>query len=166
MGMIRLGYKNIGVFDEHNSHLIWEVKGLIKFKGQAIIGHGSKISVGNNGVLIFGDNFEITAESTIIANKNVSFGNGCIVSWEVLIMDDDFHKVYDKEDVVINLSKPIQIKNNVWIGTRCTILKGTVIPNGCIVASSSIINKEFMEDNTLIAGNPAIVKKRGVKWTY
>lgn len=43
-----------------------------------------------------------------------------------------------------------------------SILKGSVIPKGCIVAANAVITKSFENENALLAGNPAIEKKHGV----
>ena len=106
-GMINIGYGRIGIFDMKRSRTIWEVAGKIVFEGNAGIGHGSKISVGEKGVLELGNNFTITAESSILAYNHIRFGENCLISWDCLIMDTDFHKIYDKEGTVINSPKPI-----------------------------------------------------------
>ena len=51
-----MGYGNVGIFDKKRSRGIWEVQGKVKFCGNAFLDHGSKISVGKNGVLTFGNN--------------------------------------------------------------------------------------------------------------
>ena len=56
-------------------------------------------------------------------------------------------------------SKPIIIKKNSWIGMRSIILKGVIIGEGAVVAAGSVVTKD-VPDYTLVAGNPAIVKKR------
>ncbi len=69
---------------------IGRINGIINFNGRRNIGHGSKISVGKDGILTFGQNFNITAESSIVCYNNISFGNNCLLSWDILIMDTDF----------------------------------------------------------------------------
>lgn len=70
--------------------------------------------------------------------------------------DMESNKVYHK-------CKPVCIGSNVWIGNHVSITKGTVIADGCIVASCSVVNKQFHTANTLIAGVPAQEKKKGLK---
>lgn len=79
-GMIKIGFGDVGIFDDKRSRSIWEVSGNIIFRGSAQIGHGSKISVAENGTLILGNNFTITAESSIVAHLNIEFGNNCLLS--------------------------------------------------------------------------------------
>jgi acetyltransferase-like isoleucine patch superfamily enzyme len=140
------------------------VSGKITFNGTCNIGHGSKISVGKTGDLYFGDNFTITAESTIVCFKEISFGNNCLLSWEILIMDTDFHKIKSDKGELLNSESSIIIGENVWIGCRTTILKGTKISNGCVVGANSLINKDLLKTNSIYAGIPAKVIKENITW--
>ena len=56
-------------------------------------------------------------------------------------------------------SKKIKIKKNAWIGMRSIILKGVTIGEGAIVAAGSVVTKD-VPSYTLVAGNPAIIKKK------
>ena len=112
-GMIRIGYGNIGIFDKKRSRTVWECRGSVVFKGSAEIGHGSKISIGDKGTLVLGERFAITAESTIIAYKKISFGDDCLLSWDILVMDTDFHNIRDAGSVVMNEPAPISVGNDV-----------------------------------------------------
>ena len=65
-GMIKIGFEKTPIFDIRRSRTIWNVSGEVIFRGSASIGHGSRISVDPLGILQFGDQFLITAESTIV----------------------------------------------------------------------------------------------------
>ncbi|WP_018610990.1 acyltransferase [Segetibacter koreensis] len=162
-GMVRIGFGDVGIFDKAKSRTIWEVKGSITFEGSAVIGHGSKICVGKNGKLLIGSRFNITAESTIICFHNISIGDECLLSWDILIMDTDFHTI-SKDDIRLNPDKPILIGNKVWVGARSCILKGSVIPNGCVIAIDSLINKFYNEENCVMAGSPAKKVIDNIEW--
>lgn len=164
MGMIKIGFGNVGIFDKRRSKTLLELNGQIIFNGRADIGHGSKLCV--NGILTIGNRFKITAESSIICYERITIGDDCIFSWENLIMDTDLHKVYDENNNYVNPNKEILIGNKVWVGCRCTILKGTTLTNGIVVAAGSLINKTFFDQNTVLAGNPAKVVKNDINWSY
>ena len=51
---------------------------------------------------------------------------------------------------------PVTIGNNVFIGTKAVILKGTTIGDNCIVGAGSVVRGTF-PDGVVIAGNPAKV---------
>jgi len=163
-GLIRIGFGNVGIFDDKISRTIWTVFGTVVFNGKTDIGHGSKISVGKNGVLILGENFKISAESTIVADTKIQFGNDCLLSWDILIMDTDLHPLKNDEGIICNPPKPIIFGNKVWIGCRCLIFKGTIIPNNCIIGANSLVNRPLMNENCLYAGNPVKCLKEKVTW--
>lgn len=50
--------------------------------------------------------------------------------------------------------KPVVIGDDVWIGSRVTILPGVIIGNGVVIGASSIVTKDI-EDYAIVAGNPA-----------
>ena len=95
-----------------------------------------------------------------------------LISYECIITDHDSHSI-DSEKRKNDLSKfknnqmmwhevnskPIHIKNNAWIGTRSIILKGVTIGEGAVVAAGSVVTKD-VPDYTLVAGNPAEIKKK------
>lgn len=78
-------------------------------------------------------------------------------------MDTDFHALYDSDsNIRININKPIFVGNHVWIGCRTTILKGSTIPDGSVIAACSVITKKLNESNCVYASND--VKKRNISW--
>lgn len=54
--------------------------------------------------------------------------------------------------------KGIKIGANCWIGAKVTILDGTIIGNGCVVAAGSVVRGQF-PDNCVIGGVPAKILK-------
>lgn len=163
-GMVQLGYGKVGIFDRKRERSIWQIEGTVIFNGSAYLGHGTRISVGNSGVLNFGSGFRITAASTIISHNNITFGRDCLISWDCLIMDTDFHKIYNDKNEIINLSKAIVIGHNVWVGCRSTILKGSKISNNSIIGCNSQINKDISDQSGIFGGNPLRHLKGNVRW--
>lgn len=162
--MIQIGFVDVSISTKRERSL-WNVSGKIIFEGAAIFGAGSKIAVGDNAVLSFGKNFRITAKSEIACFKQISFGDGCLLSWDILVMDTDAHSIYDlKTGTKINSDQAIVIGKHVWIGCRTLILKGSKIPDNSVVGANSLVCKEFYEPNVIIAGIPSKVIKKSVKW--
>lgn len=160
-GCIHIGFDGVGVFDPRD-RAIWDNKGLIVFKGPATLGQGTRIS--NSGSLSFGRNFRITANSYIICQEEIDFGDNVLVSWECSFMDTDFHNVIDKENRKINLNKPISIGNNVWIGSKVSILKGTKIADNTVVAFGSLLTGEKHEKSGTIIATHAKIIKEEISW--
>ncbi len=158
-----LGFGSVGIFDKSYERPIWEVSGTIHICGNVRLGPGSRVSVGPSGVLILGDNIVNSAKMTVICNNRITIGANVTISWDTLVMDTDFHHILDLEtNTVRPKEKPIEIGDNVWLGARCMILKGSVIPRNCVVGAMTLVNRSFNESNCLLAGNPAEIKKYNI----
>lgn len=163
-GMIQIGYPKVGIFDYKYERTIWEMSGIVNFSGEASIGHGSKISVSETGVLSIGKNFVITSSSYIVCSQEINIGDDCLLSWKILIIDTDYHVIVYADKKRSSISKPITIGNKVWIGCETTVLKGTIISNGCVIGANSLLSKKYLDESKLIAGNPAVVLKDIKGW--
>ncbi len=162
-GMIIFGIGDVGIFDQRRSRSILEfgAGGEIVFNGKARFGNGVKVSV--NGKLMIGNNLVVTAESTILCNKKIVFGEDCLVSWEDLIIDTDFHKILVLDEQT-NKDEEIHIGDHVWIGCRSTILKGSNIADGTVIAACSLVNGKNIEENTIIGGVPTRILTSNMTW--
>lgn len=167
-GMVRIGVHGLGTQDIKYSRTMWEVSGTLVINGKACIGRGCRISVGPEATLTLGDQFTITGRTTVICQKEITFGDDCLLSWDILIMDTDFHPITNGADVVINQPKPIHIGNHVWIGCRNTILKGVNITDNVVISANSTITKSVTESNCAVGGSgkEVTVLKRGVNWKH
>lgn len=166
-GMIKFGVHSLGHQDSFYSRTKWDVRGTVVFKGEARIGRGSKICVGKGATLTIGDGFDLTGASEIICQKEITFGSQCLLSWDILIMDTDFHHVLNAEDQIINSPKPITIGNHVWIGCRNTILKGVSVADDTIISANSTITRSITEPHCAVAahGRHLDILKSPVTWT-
>jgi acetyltransferase-like isoleucine patch superfamily enzyme len=54
--------------------------------------------------------------------------------------------------------------NHIRVGCRCTILKGSNIPDNTIIAANSLMAKEYQVGNCIIGGNPARLLRTGIEW--
>lgn len=162
--MIKIGFGDVGHYDRKRSRGIWQVSGTVSFGGKASIGHGSKLSV--RGHLSLGAGFNMTAESTIVCAKEIRFGDDCLLSWDILVMDTDEHPLYNKEDERINPDKAILVGNHVWIGCKCVLLKGAEVPDNTMVAAGTILKSAFAGNDQVIGGDPPTILKRDTRWEH
>ncbi|WP_448378345.1 acyltransferase [Fervidobacterium sp.] len=130
--------------------------------GTVRLGPGTRIITGKNTLVKTGDGTFISGNSKIICMDRVEIGRKCAISWDVQIMDSDFHRIVQGKTVK-NPTKPVRIGNHVWIGSRVTILKGVTIGDGSIVAAGSVVTRD-VPPYSLVAGNPAKIVKEGVTW--
>jgi acetyltransferase-like isoleucine patch superfamily enzyme len=165
-GMVLLGSHTLGIKDPLYSRTIWEVSGKLLIKGSICIGRGSKICIGEDARLTLGDNFVITGNSEIICQKEITFGNDCLLSWDILMMDTDFHHIINENGEITNQSKPIKIGNHVWLGCRSTILKGVTIADNNVISANSTITKNCLDENCIIGGqgNSQEILRQRIEW--
>ena len=161
-GIIRIGFGSVETFDFSYQRTILHISGHIHFHGKAKIGKSSKISVA--GKLVLGENFHISAGGTIISRKKITIGKDTLMAWDSLITDADHHHILDQEGRIANPPAEVSIGNQVWIGARSMILKGAEIANGSVIGAQSLVSGKFIENNCLIAGNPARQMKKNVYW--
>lgn len=156
---VQLGFPGTGTTDQRYTRGCWEVDGEVEFRGGAFFGHGSAVSVGKRGRLVVGDRFSNTARSSFICQKEMTFGSGCSVSWDTQVMDSDFHSIDGAE-----ADAPIRIGDDVWIGCRATVLKGSVIPDGCVIGAGALITKPLPEAHAAYGGTNRLLKSN-VAWS-
>jgi acetyltransferase-like isoleucine patch superfamily enzyme len=160
-GVLQIGIDPVGFM--HPSDLTFiNVKGSLQMDANYSIGRGCRFDIGKNAVVTIGRGGYINANSKIIITHKLSIGDNCSISWDCQFLDDDFHEIhYEGKN---NRDRSIQIGNNVWVGAGAKIYKGTIIPDGCVVASDAIVRGIFVLKNCVIGGNPARVIKENVKW--
>jgi len=161
LGMIRIGFGNVGIFPRRAA--IIRNQGRIIFRGACHLGHGVRIE--NGGYLEFGNDFHVTAESRFWCSESMVFGNGVLISWDCLFMDTDGpHQIYIN-GIKQKKSVPVIIGDRVWIGCRVTCLKGSGIASDSVVGACSLVNSVHAETHVLLAGVPATVRRRSIRWT-
>lgn len=130
--------------------------------GNAKIGFGSSISVDEDATLEIGSSTYICAGAHIRVAKRVAIGSNCAISWNVTIMDSDFHEYIMDDGTTPEKTKEVLIGNNVWIGNNVLILKGVTIGDNAIIAAGSVVTKD-VANGCAVGGNPARIIKNGVK---
>lgn len=111
------------------------------------------VKVGNNTFIGFACEFNCSTTITI--------GDNCLIASKTTFVDAGHE--FDRRELIKNQSIPVEqiiIKDDVWIGTSCTILKGVTIGEGSVVAASSLVNKNI-PSYEVWGGIPAkFIKKR------
>lgn len=130
--------------------------GRIEVGGLTMIGGGALIAVGDGAVVKFGEGCFMNNRTKLFCENCIEFEDYVRFSWECQIFDSNFH--YTSHDGVI---KPklgeIHLGKRTWVGNRVTVQKNTHLPPYSIVASNSVINKDYSanEEGGMYAGTPA-----------
>jgi acetyltransferase-like isoleucine patch superfamily enzyme len=160
-GIIQIGFNSFGIVAGKGDG-VWNVTGQLHFKGRTRIGCHPKLQI--RGSVVFGSNFEAGHNLLIVCHKRITFGSNILLSWNVEIMDTDCHQLLNKEGAILNKPRDIEVKDHTWIGSNVTLLKGSILPEGSIVASRTMVTKAFQEPNCLFMGTPAKVHGSDVYW--
>lgn len=99
-------------------------------------------------------------------NSVISIGDDCVFSTGILIRNGEFPHLLFNKDTGMYLEKPtiLDIGTHVWVGEKATLLSHTKISDGCIVGTRSVVTKAFEDKDSVIAGNPAKLCKKGIYW--
>ena len=126
----------------------------VQIKSRAYFGLGSTIRIG--------DRSQLGASCRI--EPGLVVGNDVIMGPEAVIMSSG--REFDRVDITIRKQpptpeRPVTIGDDVWIGTRVTILPGVRIGNQAIIGAASVVTKD-VPDRGIVAGNPArLLRFRG-----
>lgn len=111
--------------------------------------YGVNITIGNDVLINCGCAFLDCAKITI--GNHVLIGPGvklCAASHPTNYLDRREWEI----------AKPIVIEDDVWLGAGVIVCPGVTIGARSVAAAGSVITKDVPQD-TLVAGNPAVVKK-------
>jgi len=136
----------------------------LKICDDFIIGQGVRISLNAGASLSFGGRKNesasgITADTLIMVYSKIDIGKDFVCAWNVFISDSDWHSIEGQKHY-----QNVTIGNHVWIANSCSILKGTLIGNNCIIASHSKLIHTKYPDNVLLGGVPAKILKENINW--
>jgi len=134
----------------------------LETKGKVSLGPGVRVIAGPNSEVTVGQGTFISSNSTIICRDSIEIGDNCAISWDVQIMDTDFHTIISENVKQENTAK-VKVGNKVWIGSKSTILKGVTIGDGAVIGAGSVVTKN-VPSNAVVGGNPAKVLKKNVEW--
>jgi acetyltransferase-like isoleucine patch superfamily enzyme len=144
-----------------------EIRGnnnVIRFMGEGIVenfqflivGSNNTISIGSNSrftgggsIWVIGDNCTVKIGQNVTVNHSAHFivqednmsltiGDNCMISYLVTIRTSDSHPIYCcNTNNRLNPPQSIIIGDGVWIAAKATIMKGTELGDGCVVAYQS-----------------------------
>jgi maltose O-acetyltransferase len=129
--------------------------GVIILKDNTTLNHFCQL-VARGGSINIGKNSEINSFSIIFSGgSNIHIGENVIIGPNVTFIG--YNHSFNHLDIPIkeqkNEKKDINIQNNVWIGSSCSILSGITIGEGSVIGAGSIVNKD-VEPYSVNVGNP------------
>ena len=124
-------------------------------------GEGARVRA-HEGTLRIGAKSVIGIRNTINTYLDISIGSACLLGDDVYVCDFD-HRI---EDVTLPIKDqgivktPVRIGDDVWIGTKVTVLRGTDVGPGSVVAAGAVARGAYPA-RSIIGGVPAkVIKSR------
>jgi len=141
------------------------IDGTLTFKGHVAFSIDLFLYVKDNAHFEIGHLSTIAAKCKIICTHKITLGSFVQCGSETQFIDTNFHRLMNtRTGDHYPISAPIDIADYVYIGSRVTIMKHTVILSYLTIASNSLTNKDYSSfgKNTLIGGLPAKLLKEDI----
>lgn len=178
----RLGFigKRSSVFSSHQirfgKNFSIEMDCVVNALSQNGIGFGDNVSIQKRTIiectgslkhlgkgLLVGNNVGIGSNSFLGCAGSIEIGDDTIIGNFVSFHSENHN--FDRDDIPIRLQgvnhKGIKIGKDCWIGAKVTILDGTILGDGCVVAAGAVLNGKEYATNSIVGGVPAkVIKSR------
>jgi acetyltransferase-like isoleucine patch superfamily enzyme/acyl carrier protein len=112
-----------------------------------------------SGLLEIGSGASIAQGAAIAAVQEIRIGAGSVLGPFCVISDTDFHVAGDRDAEAS--TSPVSIGERVHLGSRVTVLRGTVIGDGARVAAGSVVSG-VVPAGASVAGVPARPQGTGI----
>jgi len=131
--------------------------------GRIVLGRWVHLGDGNRlraheGTLRIGDKTVLGRENTLNCYLDLEVGPRCIVADWVYMCDfdhrtDDVHRPIKDQGIV---KGPVRIGDDVWVGVKASVLRGTDVGRGSVLAAHTVVRGE-VPPFSVVAGVPGRV---------
>jgi acetyltransferase-like isoleucine patch superfamily enzyme len=139
--------------------------------GRLVIGRWVHVGAGtalraHEGTLTVGDKCIFGQADTVNCYLDVSFGPATLVADWVYV--GDFDHVTEDVDLPIRdqgiVKTPVRVGGGSWLGIKSSVLRGTVLGSGCVVAAHAVARGDY-PDGAVVAGVPGrVVRDRQAQY--
>jgi acetyltransferase-like isoleucine patch superfamily enzyme len=129
-------------------------------------GNGQSVHIGE-AFICFGLNIQLSG------SQSFHIGDHCLFSYGIRVWgsnrgDGGFNRynTLDKKSGTLkkNPKDSIEIGDETWVGFGVAITKNAKVAGNAIIGGRAILTGKIEEKFVAVAGNPAIIIKRGVTW--
>lgn len=125
----------------------------------AVPQHSRRHFNGENGrfpALIMGAHSAITARHFLDCSNTVTIGHHTtLAGLSTAVLTHGINIVENRQE-----SAPVAIGNYCMISAKCTLTKGTSLPDYSVLGAGSVLHKAYTETHTLYSGVPAVAVKK------
>lgn len=118
------------------------------------IGSGTYICLRNKSTLHFKGKNYIGHDNKIISSHSTEIGINTSTSWNVTLMEDDGHNLYDINGRIIKKQyRPMKLGDNVGIQMNVTIPRGVNIGPNSLLGANTVIRRNIPNDTLIYTDN-------------
>lgn len=99
------------------------------------------------------------AQNTVLIGPDITIGNEVIIGPNCVVSGGNHLHNGKSYRFSKSLAAPVLIEEGCWIGGNCSVLAGSILPKGSVLAAGSVLDKSFSEPRALYAGVPARLVK-------
>lgn len=114
-------------------------------EGGCRISYGSTIEILHDAILD-SQFFTMNSNSVLIAAKRICLGHDVMIGRRVVVYDSDHHTIRNCQGEITNPDAAVSIGDHVWLATNVTVLKGSSIGSGSVVAANSVVHGNVPSD--------------------
>jgi acetyltransferase-like isoleucine patch superfamily enzyme len=112
---------------------------------------------GEDAHIQLGHHVLISGGVRLLAARSIIIGDACMLAHAVVISDCDWHGLYDRVTAT-DVTAPVVLERNVWLGDGAFIGKGVQIGENSVVGARAVVMQD-VPANVVVAGNPARIVK-------
>lgn len=127
----------------------------VRINSSAVFSGNGALVVGDDVWFGAGDVISPIAPACITIGSHIDFGPG------VMIITGSHEIVLEGEHIGgRGIAESVAVGNGCWLGARAMILPGVTLAEKTLVAAGAVVTKSVEERGELIAGIPAVLKKK------
>ena len=111
-----------------------------------------ELCAGPGAEIVLGADVRLNYGVSVGAMGSIRIGDRVRVGPYVMIIDTEFHEVYNRERMPA--PRPVRIEDDVWIGAKASVLPGVTIGRGAIIGVSAVVVAD-VAPFTVVVGVPA-----------
>ncbi len=125
----------------------------------------NNVSIHSGNFIMGTANFSIGKNSRIINNHFIDLYNNVTIGSNSWLAGKN-SQIWTHGSINTKTGKKLDVTigNYVYIGSNVSIAPGVKISNNNLIGLGSVVNKSFLDEKTIILGNPSKIVKTEVDW--
>jgi len=121
-----------------------------------------RMTIECHGELVVGAHTIFGHSCTLGVREAVTIGADCLIAEMVSIRDHDHRSATLAVPIRLQGSDvaPVSIGNNVWIGSKATILKGVTIGNDVIIGAGAVVTRDIPAASVALGVPARVIRRR------